>query len=171
MMGMFCEDHFNNLTKTKELLNFPICWMHYKLEREPSITNWRERCLDLMFIIKLQSRMLKRSIVCFELESRVWDSLLEDIRSSCEERGSMVSGVSLVNCRQYYSYFWSFNNLKSKLHLILIYLQTSQQKIILCLSFLLSILNRQIFKRSKFLNFKVSFLNFYFKRNLDFTFS
>ena len=25
MMGMFCEEHFNNLTKTKELLNFPIC--------------------------------------------------------------------------------------------------------------------------------------------------
>ena len=120
MMGMFCEEHFNNLTKTKELLNFPICWMHYKLEREPSIINWRERCLDLMFIIKLQSRMLKRSIVCFELESRVWDSLLEDIRSSCEERGSMMSVLSTADNIIHIS--GSFNNLKSKLHLTLIYL-------------------------------------------------
>ena len=42
--------------------------------------------------------MLKRSMVCFGLESR--DSLLEEIRSSCAERGSMVVSESRVNWRQ-----------------------------------------------------------------------
>lgn len=106
----------------QELLNFPICWMHYKTWKGTFNNKMKGKMfvsdIDNISLLELLTnyRMLKRSIVCFGLESRVWDSLFEDIRSSWEERGSMV--WYLVNYRQYYSYsdpsiIWKVNSIST----------------------------------------------------------
>ena len=80
-----------------------------------------------MFVFDVHNKSAEQNVKTFHRLFRVRIQSLGLIVGGYQIvlRGARIHDVSLVNYRQYYSYFGSFNNLKSKLHLILLYLFTN----------------------------------------------